>query len=304
MNNFGKLIFPFIITAVFACQSPGDGEKSNEQADDSMAVPEKSLSEDDKMRINSLINSISPPLELTYIINDLELNFSPKILSDPKSVENYENSLDQAAAIGVYGSDLVYCLIYNRNDLAMQYLSAIRQLSVSLNLTEVIDFDKLEKLANDEAEPDELAANFTMQMENVHNHLSNSNRLDQSAMLAFGGWIESIYITSVTGQQVDEITEEVVELIYYQTTLSQTFLDIFTNFNDLRVMESNSGNLEELIAMYGEFETQLMKAEPEITHSEEMTTVIDLSTQELIYKPEQVEKLVVKIKSIRSGLIK
>lgn len=300
-----KIALPCLaLSLIFSCQFSNQGDEQEELSADTAVIPVQEISVEDQMKMKDLINSIGPPLEFSYIISDMDIKFSPEVLSDYNSVESYEGSLDQALAMGVYGSDLVYCLVYNRNDLSVNYLEAVKKLTEKLNLSDVLDFEKLEKLSNDEVDANEMALEFTSQMEKVHAKLNDNNQLDLSAMIAFGGWIESMHIASVTGKELGSFSEEMIDIIYYETTLSQTFLDIFQKFDYLPGYETTFEDLEELMVIYENFEVVIQNIDPEVTYTEDMTQVVSLSTQDLQYTKEQTDALMNQIEKIRTVTIK
>lgn len=303
MRNHNYLFALTAFLFLSACQMNSSHEEKDENAVDSTSVSTP-LSQADRNKIKNLIASVSPPVELAYIMNDLDVKFSPGILSSPEYVEHYDRSLDQALAMGVYGADLVYCHLYARTDLAKTYLEAIQALSQKLGMKDIIDFDKLWKIAENKVYSEELTVEFNREMEKVFQHLENTNQLNLSAMMSFGGWIESIYIATVVGKEVGEYSEEMIDLIYYESLLSKTFLDIFGKFDQIPGYEKTFEEMEKLTRMHKDFEVALEKVDARVVHHDSITQVVDVSEQSIAFNEEKLTAFINQIQLIRTEVIK
>jgi hypothetical protein len=183
-------------------------------------------------------------------------------------------------------------------------MKAIRTLAGKLNLQDVIDFDKLSGISESGTSSDELAVEFSAQMEKVYHHLDQTNQLNLSALMSFGSWTESIYIASVVGKNIGTYSEEMIEVIYYESLISDSYLNIFSKFQNLPGYEKTFTDLQALTDTYKKFEVVLEKIEPKVTYKDDMTQVIDVSKQELNFDSEVFSQLTSQIQTIREDLIK
>lgn len=306
MKEF-KYIFNISLILFFgSCTFTEDGETSADQMSDSIIYKSQMLSEGDKSRINNLINSIGPPLEFCYILNDFDLKFSSKVLSSSHDVKALENTSDMAKLMGMYGADLVYCLIYNRPDKAAEILNTIEVLAEKLNLRNVIDFGKMRDLAEKNTNPDDIAMEFTAQMELVLAELEKRNQLSISGLISYGGWIESLFIGVTLGEEItsnEELSVNLKDLVLYESELSNTFLEIFEQYKNMPGFAVSIEQLTRINSMFNDLQINVEKIKPQVSQTDNMTQVVNLSTQEIIHKPGHFDKFGKEIVEIRNNLV-
>jgi len=296
--------FLIVIILATSCQFNGENEDSAEITEDTTYIASVVLSDEDKQTIDNLIHSIGPPLEFFYIVNDLNLTFASDLLSSYEAVDAYHSSLDLALAMGVYGADLVYCYVYKKNDLALAYSEAIQQLAEKLHLSHIIDFKRLSDLASEDYDSQDLVNEFSTQMDKVYSHLKQNDQMRLSAMMSFGGWIESLHIASVAGKELGEFDQDMIYLIYYETLMSQSFIEIFQKFENLSGYENTVKELDELGNLYQDVEALLAEIQPEIKNSDSLMHIIDVSKQTITYDQEQFEQLTKQISKMRQDVVK
>lgn len=289
-----------------SCNTDGGGD-SKSQADSAKVKESKTeliqLSPEKKKEIEDLMESISPPIELTYLLQDLDYKFNTSILFPPEKVNTFISSQQKALALGIYSTDLGYCYVYGRTDLADNYLEVIEQLITELNLAEVIDLNQLKEMNENEMKSEELATELTIELERIQTHLNSTNQYQLSALIPFSSWIESMYIASVVGKELGEYNDEMIELIYYETIMSSIFVDIFSIMNG----ESESFNSyykmsSSLAKEYLQAEVKLKKVDSKVVHKDSITSVVSLSEQEISLDDNALREIAKTIENCRNQI--
>jgi hypothetical protein len=152
--------------------------------------------------IRDIASSIPSPLEISFLIKDLEIKYETSILNPPQNVTKYTTEYQRALNLGIYGTDLGYTNIYEKNEDALAYLNAIREVAEALKIGKFFDFEAIQKLASTRDNLDTLLLVTTKNLENINEHLQEKKRPDLTILILTGGWIESLFLTcEVTKKQ-------------------------------------------------------------------------------------------------------
>jgi hypothetical protein len=124
-----KLIFFLLSLAIISCQKK---EASNETAESASFENER----------QSFFNNLQKPGEVAARLQATAAEFNPSLLNDPKNFGAYSSDEVKAAAnLGVYLSDLNYCIAYKQADHIKEIFPAAHALSKSIGLEQgILDF--------------------------------------------------------------------------------------------------------------------------------------------------------------------
>ena len=154
--------------------------------------------------ISQIIQSIPSPLEVTMLMKEQQIVYDQRKLNDPDNRSKYTSDVDKAINLGIYSTDLGYANIYGQTQDALKYLSAVNDLSESLNIAEHFDYQFLKKLAEstDDNNLAKLIETTTVNFEKVNNDLrEEQSRPHLSILLLAGGWIEATYLMTMINER-------------------------------------------------------------------------------------------------------
>ncbi|MCC5946120.1 MAG: hypothetical protein JJT94_14415 [Bernardetiaceae bacterium] len=146
--------------------------------------------------VSMIIKSIPSSIEISSLIKETGAGYNKSDLNDPAAVEKYATSYDRALNLGVYGTDLGYASIYNKNQDVLDYLTAVKKMADGLSIGQFFDAATLKDLASKSGDLEELINTSTKNLEDINNQLQTENREHLSVLFVTGGWIESAYLTS------------------------------------------------------------------------------------------------------------
>lgn len=205
-----------IATALAACSGGngsnndgGDSEKKTEASSDNNKKEETvdleayGLDKDflDKYTntevtdFGDLVQSFPAPVEISAIIQDMKVPYSPKLLFDADQVDQFETMYKKSLGLGIYSADLGYLNVYSKTADVISYLVAIRKLTDELKLSQFFDFAVLKRAATSN-NVDSLLTLSTMSYWQMDEYLRANNRSNISALLVTGVWTESLYLAS------------------------------------------------------------------------------------------------------------
>lgn len=144
--------------------------------------------------IKSIIESIPNPLELTTLIKATGTEYVKSELANSSSASKYTDSYERALNLGVYGTDLGFASIYNKNQDVLDYLSAIKELANGLNIGQFFDAETLKELTSNSDNLEELIRSSTRNLQDINEQLQTEKREHLSVLFVTGGWIESTHL--------------------------------------------------------------------------------------------------------------
>src|SRR6478752_8618542 len=148
--------------------------------------------------ISSIIKSVPSPLEIAYIIKGEGKSYRPALLNPSESVSKYNTNYKRALNLGVYGTDLGYINIYEKNKDALVYLNSINNLADQMSIGQFFDFATLKRLSESSKNFDSLLYITTTNFDKISDYLQENNRSGQSVLMLTGGWVEAMYLTCNT----------------------------------------------------------------------------------------------------------
>jgi hypothetical protein len=148
------------------------------------------------LRYHNNLFSIPSPYQAAYIIQQHDVNFSRALLNDPELYGQYTTSFKKALNLGVYGTDLGYLNIFNRDQELQGYFNAFRSLAEDLGLSNAVAPAELESVKNRLMNGDSAVFHLSRTYRKFDAYLREHNRQKLGALVLAGGWIESNYILS------------------------------------------------------------------------------------------------------------
>lgn len=135
------LFFVILVFITLSCQKAKENTADN-------AVDETAFADERK----AFFNALKEPGEIAAQIEATAAEFNPSLMSDPKNSGVYiSNEVKSAANLGIYLSDLNYCIAYKQRDLAKEYFGASHELSKAIGVDRAV-LEFLIKRYNDNLE--------------------------------------------------------------------------------------------------------------------------------------------------------
>jgi hypothetical protein len=258
--------------------------------------------------ISTILQSIPSPLELSQLIKEVGTDYNLNFLNASTSVNNYNTSYRQALNLGIYSTDLGYCNLYNKNQDILNYLSSVKDLANDLGIGQYFDAETIKKLVGDRNNLEALINTTQQNFEKINTHLREEKREYQSVLLLTGGWVESVYITTLVhkqtkakgGAKVEKLKEKIGE---QKLTLEQlvlvleiykskpSFDGLVADFKELQKIY----NRVQIVTKQGPSTTVIVNGAPETTGG--TITTVTMSDADL-------ELIAAQLANIRNKIIK
>ncbi len=297
-----KLPYLFTALSLFFVLNSCTQEKSGDELDkDDKKTKEKTNSGPaiSVEVINDMVNAIPSPLEISFLIKDLNITYDKSVLNTVN--KSYNTPHKQALNLGIYSTDLGYANIYGQNQDAILFLGAVDGITKELKIK--FDSETIRKLASARSSLDTLLLETTKNLNNINNELQEKGRPDLTILILTGGWVESLYLTcEMTKKQPNELLKNRIgeqKIILEQLLLLLSFY------------EQNNENIRGLIKDFGKLNNVYENVKITYTNNKEATTTeVDGKlvteggpTSEIKLEDKDLDAILESIRAIRKKMI-
>lgn len=282
----GAVILP--LSLLMAC---GGGEKkvdSSSDLADSTAVD--SLAEDTKS-----FNYILPsPLQIASIFHRAKLKFDDKLLNKAENANKYNTETKRTLNMGVYGTDLAYCLLNSQNQLSLTYLKTARDLSDKIGMGTVYNTEGLvDRFQGNINNVDSLSEIISTIQTESEAFLEENERRFTALSIFSGAWVEAIYIASKSIET--NFNEKIAKEISEQHVSLRNLIKLLDEHNESKQPEFNDvlAKLKEINSMFEN--SSDYKAQP-LEEGEDMPLDFKLT-------PDEAKAIGAKVAELRSLVV-
>ncbi|MDW7690323.1 hypothetical protein R9C00_23830 [Flammeovirgaceae bacterium SG7u.111] len=294
----------FTIAFLLGCgdNNASNEEQGNEVKHDKEVVVEELAPQLSDDIINDILQSIPSPLEISLLIKEVGTVYQKSDLNDYNNVSRYNSSFKQALNLGIYGTDLGYANIYNKNQDALSYLNSVQKLAEGISIGQFFDYNTLKQLAESADENlDELLRTTTANFEKINYHLRQQKREYLSILLLTGGWVEALYLTTMVH---DRTKNEVLrEKIGEQKIVLDRILLVLDVYKDRRDFPELINDLKELQKIYDQIEIETVYGQPTMVEKDGMLVVVDNTKSVVKITDRDIDSITSLLKSIRRKII-
>ncbi len=162
--------------------------------------------------IKQIFYAAPSPMETAALVQRSGAQFDKKHMHPTASRTRYTTSDRQAVALGVYGADLSYATIFEENSVSLEYLPAVKELSKSLGISDVLNEEVMARAEANRGDRDALVQIVSETFTSLNEALKENGMEDLSAMLVLGGWVEGVYLaTQHVNQAPTELKARIAE---------------------------------------------------------------------------------------------
>lgn len=294
-----SILFLLLLSVIFSCQSR-KGRLVNADLDilDSLEIAaDLQISEE---ALDEIVQSVSSPIEMAALIMEIGTPFSMDYLASTDFVDRHNTSFQMAYSLGVFGADLGYLNIYNKNTQIFDYLTAINKLADGIRVGQFFDFATLKKLATSRENIDSLMYISVSSFNNIDSYLRENNRGHLSALMITGVWIESMYLATQVARQTPNpaLSERIGE---QKLNLNNLFL-ILNPYKNQQQIADLLVSMNEIKQVFDEVEIIYEMGEPESVEKDGMVMIVQNEKSIVQITEEQLKKIINKTEEVRNKL--
>jgi len=287
-----------IVLALFVASCGGDADKTKE-GETQNSPGSKNKAESSILKVGDKLFNLPSPLETAFLIEEVGGHFTENMLSPTIDATRYSTRSDQAMNLGLYGADLGYCLIYGQSQKAFTLLATCKKLGTQLGISPALYAGLMKRFEGNMENRDSLLI-FIAELNRLSDeYLKENESEDVSALILYGGWVESLYFTTMLTNTLDN------EALRTRAGDQKHSLE---NLIGLMEQQNTSGDLDKMISNLKDLKTTFDKVEytyewvePETDPGKKLTVI--KSKSKVTVTDEVLKEITTKITAIRNSII-
>lgn len=298
MKTFLLILFSTLLLACGSKKAPT--EEAFLKSTDSLNQ-EKAVTVDEEV-VSSILQQIPSPLEISMLLKQSGARYNSNILNGPANSSKYNTSYQKALNLGIYGADLGYANIYEKNIDGIRYLSSIKGLADDLNIGQFFDVETIGKLATSSNNLDSLLLLTTQNFNSINQYLQNQSRANLSVLLLVGGWVEAMEIICQLASQ-NPNNKELMESIGAQKIIVEQIAILLSFYEADNNIALLSKEFKELKSIFDAVSITYTYKESTMEIVDGVAIIKDNSTSTINITAEDTIDIKNKIGSIRTRII-
>jgi hypothetical protein len=281
---------------ILSCQS-----RKGKLVDAELEIPDSLEIAADLQISEEALDEISSPIEMAALIKEIGTPFSLDYLASTDYVDSYNTSFQIAFSLGVYGADLGYLNIYNKNTQIFDYLTAINKLADGIRVGQFFDFVTLKRLATSRENIDSLMYISLYSFNNIDSYLRENNMGHLSALMITGVWLEGMYLATQVASKTSNpaISERIGE---QKLNLNNLFL-ILNPYKNQQHIANMLSQMNEIKEVFDQVEIIYEMGEPETVEKDGMVMIVQNEKSIVQIKDDQLQQIIQKTEEVRNKLI-
>lgn len=283
------------MVAMFGLSCGGGGETPTQDMEgQNEESPQSSL-----LEIEGKVFSFPSPVQTAILIKDVGSTYNASLLNKAASYTQYSTGFKKAINLGIYGADLGYVTIYEQTQDAISYLKAVKSLANDLGVSGAFDMKLLERFEKNIGNKDSMLALVADAFRASDAYLKNNERSDVGALVLAGGWVESLYFSTM----VADVTKnaEVITRIGAQKNSCKNLVQLLMPHYNKEEYTMFIDQLMELNDVFSGIEIAYQYKEPKVDAAKKTTKINSIT--DIKVSDGQLKDISGKIKKIRENLI-
>lgn len=254
MKNKSAAFIAVVVVSVTLFSCGGDKSASDQTGDQAVVVQDTTpIDEVANFRFSYTIANLPSPMVIFDEFAKSKLPVEVNLLNPSSNVKNYTTTTKQAFNYGVYGVDLAYLVINERNTDIYNYYSASKTLAENLNLGET--FKKfVDRFESNSENRDSLTRVIDEAYAATDAYLRSNERLETASQILAGSWLECQHITVQLLKNVKRTPEN--EILFQRVWEQRMYLDniskVLGEFTANPEMATVKADFDALLAIYKE----------------------------------------------------
>jgi len=295
-----SLLFLLSLALITSCQS-----KKAKWSDANLDVPDSlELAADIQISeeaLDEIVQNVSSPIEMAALIKEIGTPFSIDYLATTDYVDRYNTSFQMAYILGVFGADLGYLNIYDKNTQVVDYLTSINKLADGIKVGQFFDFSTLKRLSTSRENIDSLMYISVNSFNNMDSYLRDNQRGHLSALMITGIWVEGMYlVTQVAKENSDPALYN--RIGEQKLNMNNLFL-ILNAYKSQKQIQDLIEILNQIKVEFDQVEITYEMGDPETVEQDGMIMIVQNEKSIVHITDEQMEIIIRITEEVRNKLI-
>lgn len=209
---------------------------------------------------------IPSPDEMFAFIKQGGFKYNKNLINSLESQDRYVSPKSQALNFGIYTADLAYTAAFEEYQSTIKYFGAVRKLADQLGIASAFDEQMVARIQNNLSSSDSLVTITGDSYFTIVDYLEQNGRGKTLALMAAGGWLESIYIVVSSIPSFDANSPTIERLADQKLTLDNLF-DYMQNYANDNTVASAMEDFAGVKAAFDDLQTETGESTTEKTEN-------------------------------------
>ncbi len=243
--------------------------------------------------------SVPSPVQAAQAIRSAGLKYNSTLLADGARSGAMTDRSGRALLLGMLGADMAYVTVHGDGQKALATLQTIERVAAELELSNAFDRALVERFKANLGSEDSLLRFGGAAFRAADEYLQENDRMDVSANVLAGGWLESMHLT-----MSDPAAANNKELVTRVGEQRRSLDDLITLIGSLPDEVQNIAlltGLKDLQVMFADITTNYTYEAP-VTEADKRITYIN-SKSEVVITQEQYTRIAARVAELRSKIL-
>ncbi|PWL20057.1 MAG: hypothetical protein DCO99_12730 [Synechococcus sp. XM-24] len=270
MKNITFFILPVAVVAGLLFHSCDEKKTPKESKEEQKEQTEKAEGTS-ILKVGDKLFNLPSPLETAMLLEEVGGHFNESVLNPTVDASLYNTKEAQAMNLGVYGADLGYFLIYQQSQKAFKLLANCKKLGTELGISPALYSDLMKRFEGNMENRDSLLIFVSALNRLSDQYLKENENEDISAMILYGGWVESLYFVSQLTQSLEN--PSLRTRVGEQKNTLQNLIGLVDQENANGQFDDILADLADLEKSFNKVGTSYTWVEPETKPDQQVTVV-------------------------------
>ncbi len=287
--SYNMLIGLGILLLTASCGGGSNESDKKDEIKDTTVVAEVPKAADENSEAFSY--TLPSPMQIATILKKAGLKYYSGLTNPIENSNKYSNAntVAKTLGLGVYLSDLSYCILNKQNQESKNYFKTCSQLSESIGLAKAFQDNnvpsRMEKNMGNSDSISKILSEIQMESDNV----LEENKQSYISVIAFtGAWIESMYIgTQVHAKEKNaNVTTNIIEQMGIAENIIKALKASSSKDADVTVLLQDMNALNDI---YNNFKSvkEIKETDPDVIDPSKLT----ISVEELLSFSQKVTEI-------------
>lgn len=255
--------------------------------------------EDKIDQLGETFYQIPSPEELFAFVQDGELTYKEYLQNSIENASKYTDVKSKELNFGIYIADLAYAAAFNRYQESLKNIESVRKMSEDIGIASVFDEALNDRIQHVFEHPDSLLNVTNSSYYKIVSYLEENERGKTLALIAAGGWLESLYIFTNLVENYSPDNNTIQRIADQKLTFENLILYLKKHQSDSNV-KSTIENLSGVRDAFAQLE--VVKLDPSEVKNKSNNVIIVGGGKRINITEEQFKKLKEEITIARNNI--
>jgi hypothetical protein len=297
MNNKLKSLTFVLAAAAASVMISCNGEGEVKTKTEANAIEDGARESRRKENIKVILHTVPTPMSTSSLIKAAGADFNGDLMNPIENANRYNSATKQAIALGVYGADLSYASMFDKEQESVMYLSATQKMCSGLGIEGALDKDLFSRMNAHKENRDSVIAIVSDTYYSLDTYLKEIGREDLLALVITGGWVEGLYLAGSHAKGNPGLIERIAEQKYSAKSL----MDLLDTYTDAPHLSDTRDAIAGILKL---FDKIAVTDSPTTTTTDANGSVVIGGGGGLKYSQADIDAIIAAVNELRAEYIK